>query len=77
MSDFIFARKNEQSHPSLFCQGTKADRASTGDTQSTGCKGNYCRENRFIRAWTCSNIRICPSLACHLVQETGICQCFW
>ena len=59
MSDFIFARKNEQSHPTLFCQGTKADRASTDYTQSTGCKGNYCRKTHYMRTRTCSNIRIC------------------
>lgn len=58
MSDFNFARKTSNLSTLLY-QGTKADRASASYTQSTGYKGNYCRESRFIRAWTCSNIRIC------------------
>ena len=77
MSDFDFARKSSNLILLYSAKALKADRASASDTQFTGYKGNYCRKSRFIRAWTCSNIRICPSLACHLVQDNGICQCFW
>ena len=76
MSDFIFARKT--SNLILLCPAKS--RKPTEHLQVTlnplAVKGTIA-EKPLLRARTCSNIRICPSLACHLVQETYICQCFW
>ena len=75
MSDFNFARKTSNL---ILLHSAKARKPKhQSDTQSTGYEGNYCRKSRLIRAWTCSNIQVCPSLAFPLVQENGICQCFW
>ena len=59
MSDFIFARKPSNLILLYSAKALKADRASTSDTHSTGCKGNYCRKTHYMRTRTCSNIRIC------------------
>lgn len=59
MSDFIFARKT--SNLILLCSAKV--RKPTEHLQVTlnqlAIKGTIAEKNRFIRAWTCSNIRIC------------------